>query len=219
MSDQSNNVEIWKSLYAQGKNDLKYPNDVLVRLGSRMFERKNDCRILDFGFGTGANLLHFARQGFVVSGVEISEHAVEITKTRIREGNLKYDKILCINPNVKLPFDDNYFDIVIIWQVLCYNDWESALKTLRDLDRVLKAGGLFVCATTAPGDISHSNSENLGNGEYRSRVPGQEGCRLLIPEESQLPELFPSRSIDVGYLGYSFGGIEAKHWIITYRKE
>ena len=64
------NGGIWQALYAAGKGDLRYPNDVLVRLGARLFNRERDRRILDFGFGTGANLLHFAGLGYEVHGVE-----------------------------------------------------------------------------------------------------------------------------------------------------
>ena len=58
------------------------------------------------------------------------------------------------------------------------------------IKRVTKPGGLIIVATAAPGDISQVETEPLGNGVYRSRVPGQEGCVLLIPDMQALSELF-----------------------------
>lgn len=213
----SNNEEVWKRLYAEGKNDLRYPNDVLVRCCHRYLDVTSDRKVLDYGFGTGANTLHLAQFGFEMSGVEISEHAVAKARARLDERGLAAD-LRGITPGTQLPWPDSYFDVVIAWQVLCYNDWNSWQAAVEELERVLRPGGIFICATTAPGDISHSMSDALGDGLYRSGVPGQEGCILVIPEEDQLGRCFPGRTLELGELGYRFGAIAARHWLVVYRK-
>ena len=40
MDQVNRNIENWQALYAEGKNDLIYPNDVLVRIGARLFNSK-----------------------------------------------------------------------------------------------------------------------------------------------------------------------------------
>lgn len=216
MRDSSANANVWKRLYAEGKNDLRYPNDVFVRLAYRYLD-SSVHKVLDYGCGTGANLIHLAQRGFNLSGAEISEHALETTRGRLDQLGLNAD-LRCVSPGVALPWASESFDAVIAWQVLCYNDWRSWNIAAGELDRLLRQGGVFICATTAPGDISQTMAESLGDGLYRSNVPGQEGCLILIPSEEQLGRCFPGKQIEVGELGYRFSGIVARHWIVIYKK-
>jgi SAM-dependent methyltransferase len=218
VTDQADraNSGVWQRLYAEGKNDLRYPNDVLVRLGARMLINGQDRRILDFGFGTGANLLHFAAQGFETCGVEISEHAVARTRERLRAAALSGDLHL-IGAGQRLPWMDCVFDVVYAWQVLYYNSRDGWKSTVGELERVIRKGGLVVIATAAPGDISQVQAEPLGHCMYRSRVQGQEGCILTIPDRDALAELFSGRQLEIGEFGFQFGGITSRHWVITYR--
>jgi SAM-dependent methyltransferase len=211
------NAGVWRRLYAEGGNDLRYPSDVLVRLGARLLSNTRDRRVLDFGFGTGANLLHFAGQGFDVHGVEISEHALARARERLQAAGLSGDLQL-IRVGQRLPYADSYFDVVYAWQVLYYNDLDGWASTVGELERVTKRGGLIIIATAAPGDISQVEAEPLGSDVYRSKVRGQEGCVLVIPDRQALGALFPDRQIEIGEFGYRFAGTTARYWIITYRK-
>ncbi len=154
------NPDVWRRLYAEGKNDLRYPNDVLVRLGSRLFSKKHDRRLLDFGFGTGANLLHFASQGFEIHGVEISEHALARARERLLAASLSCDLHL-IEVGQRLPFPDGFFDVVYAWQMLYYNNRDGWMSTVGELERVTRKDGLVIIATAAPGDISQVEAEPL----------------------------------------------------------
>lgn len=210
------NAEIWRKLYEDGRNDLLYPNDVFVRC-CRKFMIPTDRRVLDYGFGTGANLLHLARSGYQVSGTEISEYACDKTLAKLQAHGLEAELKL-MEPGAKLPWSDGYFDVVVSWQVLYYNDIASWHSVLADLERVLRPGGLCLVATAAPGDISHLHSDRQPDGTYLSRVPSQEGCVLVIPTEQELLSLFPGQSIEIGEMGYRLGEVVSRHWVVAYRK-
>lgn len=216
-ADQANSA-VWQRLYAQGKNDLQYPNDVLVRLAARLLRKGQDRRILDFGFGTGANLAHFASQGFEMHGVDISGHALARTQERLRIAGLSAD-VRVIDIGQRLPYPDGFFDVAYSWQVVYYNNRDGWRSTISELERVIKQGGLVVVATAAPGDISQVQAQSLGDHMYRSQVPDQEGCILTIPDKDALPEFFPGRSIDIGEFGFRIGATTSRYWIITYKMQ
>ena len=140
------------------------------------------------------------------------------TKLRLNEKGL-IAELHCIEPGLPLPWASDYFDAVIAWQVLYYNDWDSWRAVFHELDRVLRPGGVFICATAAPGDISQIIAEPLGGGLYRSSVPGQEGCILAIPDEIGIAECFAVRTIELGEFSYRLGEIVTRHWIVIYRKD
>lgn len=210
------NGGIWQALYAAGKGDLRYPNDVLVRLGARLFNRERDRRILDFGFGTGANLLHFAGLGYEVHGVEISEHATARTRQRLHAARLRAGLHL-IGAEDPLPFEGGYFDVVYAWQVLYYSDGDTWQRKVKEMERVTRRGGLILVATAAPGDVSQVEAEPLGDFVYRSTVAGQEGCILTIPEREALQQFFPGRQLEIGEFGLQYAATRSRHWVITYR--
>ncbi len=210
------NSRVWRALYAAGKNDLRYPNDALVRLSAQLFDRERDRRILDFGFGTGANLLHFAGEGYEVHGVEISEHATARTRQRLQDAGLCADLRL-IGAEDPLPFESGYFDVVYAWQVLYYSDGDTWQRKVKEMERVTRSGGLILVATAAPGDVSQLQAEPLGDFAYRSTVAGQEGCVVTIPEREALQQFFPGRQLEIGEFGLQYGVTRSRHWVITYR--
>jgi SAM-dependent methyltransferase len=210
------NASIWDEVYANGGGDMHYPNDVLVRLAARLAGDRRDMRILDYGFGTGANLVHFAKQGHQVSGVEVSGHALSRTRERLRAVGLSADLHL-IRPGDSLPFDNAAFDLVYAWQVIYYNDREGWSSTVRELERVTRPEGRILVATAAPGDVSELQGEPLGNFMYRSRVAGQQGCIVTVPDKHTLASMFPGQVLEVGEFSFRFGPITSQHWIVSYR--
>jgi SAM-dependent methyltransferase len=209
------NAAVWRRIYAEGKGDLRYPSDVLVRVAARLLDPARDRRILDFGFGTGANLLHFAMRGFEAHGLEISEHALGVASQRFAAAGMSADLRL-IEPGAALPYPEGYFDVTYAWQVLYYANLATWFATIERIDRAIRPGGRVLLAIAAPGDVSRRHAVPLGDSTYRSTVPGQEGCILIIPDRDDLPRLLPDRELEIGEFGFSWGCARSHHWIITY---
>jgi SAM-dependent methyltransferase len=148
--------------------------------------------------------------------VEISEHAVARAQERFDAAGLPSDLRL-ISAGQPLPYADSLFDVTYAWQVLYYGDRQRWASTVGELERVTTRGGLIILATAAPGDISQVEAEPLGNHMYRSKVAGQEGCVLTIPDRQEISQLLPGRQLEIGEFGFRFGTTTARYWIITYR--
>lgn len=221
---RNENANIWRLLYEKGSNDIRIPNDVFVRIASRYLHRDTDLRVCDVGMGTGANLLHLARrqrangqQFHECVGLEISSEAILIAQERF-ENEGSQASFLLIDPNESLPFPTEQFDVVISCLVLYYNDANSFQNSVDELNRILAPGGLLICATAAPGDISSRLSEQIGVDTYKSLVKGQEGAILFIPPKERLSDIFMKEDAEIGQFNFEFGGVESRHWIVLYRK-
>lgn len=118
--------------YEQGFRDARLDADfdkVIARLLNA-----GSGRLLDVGCGTGRFASVMARQGWVVTGVDISEDMLRLARER------ELDVVRA--DAARLPFDDDAFDAVIsMWTHTDIDDFGASVREVR---RVLKHGGPFV---------------------------------------------------------------------------
>ncbi len=88
--------------------------------------------ILDLGCGTG-RLLNFAK-----NGVDFSKNMLEQAKEKYPNHNLIQSDISA------LPFEDGNFNVVYSMHVFMHLDMKTIEKTLAEVHRILKDGGIFI---------------------------------------------------------------------------
>ena len=100
---------------------------------------KKDSRILDYGCGYGQSMNEFGRQGYTnLYGIDFSEQMIQRGKKENPHLNLVK------NDGRHIPFEDNYFDAVILFAVLtCIAITDDQLQLIDEIKRVLKAGGIL----------------------------------------------------------------------------
>lgn len=216
MNTRDRNINVWSGIYNQAAGMMSYPNENLVRISHRLLDVEKHSKLLEYGFGSGADFLHFCSKGFKVTGVEISQSAIDQLNEKLN--TLSIDSDLYLISDGKLPFPDESFDAVVAWQVLYYNDWSGFRIAMQEINRVLRKGGIFLGTMGAIGDFSHTHSRSLGDSLYESTVPGQEGAVVIILDEDQLQDCFPGERLRTGHYSHSFGDRHGKHWVVSYEK-
>ena len=134
----------WEYLYSQGKNLNKYPYGELVSVFSNslqyMDNRPNS--ILEVGCGAGNNLWFLGECGFNVFGIDCSKTAVEKAKQACQlrgvDAHIRHAYFEC------LPFDDSSMDMVIDRESLAHGTTDAIEKSLQEVKRVLRPGGMFI---------------------------------------------------------------------------
>jgi SAM-dependent methyltransferase len=94
-------------------------------------------RVLDVGCGAGTDLLRFARGGAIVTGVDVSESAIELARANFGQQGIDAD--LRVADGECLPFADETFDVVFAHGVVQYTPDSRAL--VGECRRVLRSGG------------------------------------------------------------------------------
>jgi ubiquinone/menaquinone biosynthesis C-methylase UbiE len=94
-------------------------------------------RLLEIGVGLGTDFIRFARAGAIATGVDLTEHAVELVKRRLALEGLQAEVRTADAEN--LPFDDGSFDRVYSWGVLHHTP--DSTKAISEAVRVLAPGG------------------------------------------------------------------------------
>lgn len=213
-----NNQNIWEKIYAQNQDILKYPCEDLVVAFYRSVSGKNlqQMNCLDIGFGSGNNLEFLANTGLSCYGVEISQSAIDITSHRLKKLNLKAN--LDLSKGNILPYSDQFFDLVIAWHVLSYNDEESLSTSINEIIRVLKPGGRFLAAISTYDQVMVTRSEKIREGIFRFKQnsSNQDGVVVLAAKTKEdAQNLFKQfDNLDVGYSEITFKGITNAHWLI-----
>ncbi len=136
--------EYWEKKYLDG-HAQGYPWDMVVSFLMRaprvLSKNKADIKILELGCGTGANLWCAAREGFEVTGIDISQVAVRNAEARFEADALNGTFLQAqFSP---LPFDDESFDLVIDRASTACVDYAEMTNAIAEVHRVLKSEGLL----------------------------------------------------------------------------
>jgi demethylmenaquinone methyltransferase/2-methoxy-6-polyprenyl-1,4-benzoquinol methylase len=101
---------------------------------------RNGSRILDVGTGTGKQAFAFAKKGYDVIGIDLSEAMLEVAKKKNKYENVKFEVADAVN----LPFVNNSFDVSCASFVLHDMPLTMREKALKEMVRVTKPKGMIV---------------------------------------------------------------------------
>jgi SAM-dependent methyltransferase len=158
---------VWEAKYSEGHAE-QYPWDAIVSFVFRNAPRdrpRNLVSILEVGCGTGSNLWFAAREGFSVAGIDGSKSAIEFARRRFSQEGLVAD--LRVADFTDLPFGDRTFDLVLDRGSLTCVGKSVLGKSVDEVRRVLKLGGLFYFN---PYSDRHSSSVAGKTGPDGTRV-------------------------------------------------
>ncbi len=94
--------------------------------------------VLDLGTGTGVLARQFAKQGSVVTGLDISENQIKMAEALAKKDSVNATFIVSDANQISLK--DRSFDVVTANQCWLYFD---KLKSIPEVKRLLKNGGIF----------------------------------------------------------------------------
>jgi ubiquinone/menaquinone biosynthesis C-methylase UbiE len=101
-------------------------------------------RILDLGCGTGRLCTYLTIKGFDTYGIDIDSNLIKLAKGETEKRCVQCN--FAVGEAESLPFRNGYFDICLATSVLEHvADWQM---TLKEVNRVLKPGGVFYIETT-----------------------------------------------------------------------
>jgi SAM-dependent methyltransferase len=212
------NRAVWEGLYATGHSVLRYPNDLFVTLVARRLDPAVQRSVLDFGCGSGSNLIHLAAAGFECAAVDTSPSALEIAGRRLEERGLGAQLHLMTD---RLPYGDASFDAVVAWQVLYYNDADGVTRALGEIERVLRPNGKLLATFIRANDMLLETARPIGPSTYvtGARPSSQAGAVVFVPQDrEQLARLFTGYAcVEIGHFEWNLGQTSS-HWLVWAEK-
>lgn len=143
-----NAFEFLKRVYRDGL--ARY----LVRIGAMGLAGRG--HVLDAGCGLGQWSFALAREGGLVTGVDVARERVAVCRLLAREAQCQNAAFVTASLE-RLPFPSDSFDGAISYSVLYFTDYGCAIA---EIGRVLRPGGVFYLSTNGIGrylyDIVHN---------------------------------------------------------------
>ncbi len=127
-------------MFERGIYNLSLPDRLVVNM-EELCKERGIKRVLDLGCGTGRHLVFFSERGYMVYGLDISRNALDSSKRLLEKGG--FPAYLLLGDMSDLPYKDESFDMVLGWRVIHLNTKSRILKTLLEVERVLKPSGIF----------------------------------------------------------------------------
>jgi 2-polyprenyl-3-methyl-5-hydroxy-6-metoxy-1,4-benzoquinol methylase len=137
----------WKALYGEGwmrsSPRLHARYDIPIRLLSSRLNLENSTG-LDVGCGDGVLLYKIRKLGGDIVGLDTSETGLQLAKEQLETRGVLSTRL--INSSCyEMPFDDGRFDYVTSVELI--EHLQDVNRFLREVRRILRPGGWFVCTT------------------------------------------------------------------------
>lgn len=142
----------WRSQFAKPTGALGWMVGYAMSIKNRersewvlsLLDLKPADRVLEIGFGSGADIARASRVAAFVAGVDHSEvmlrQASRRNRDAIRDGRVD----VRVGAAAQLPFPDAQFDCV--FAINSAQFWKDSVKTFMELRRVVKPGGRVLLA-------------------------------------------------------------------------
>ncbi|MEJ2250943.1 MAG: class I SAM-dependent methyltransferase [Candidatus Lokiarchaeota archaeon] len=140
------------------------------------------------GCGTGRHLVFLAQNGFEVYGFDSSPNALKLSNKWLNNLNLIAETSLQ-KMEEDFPFENNFFDAVISIQVIHHNKAELVKKTVKEIERVMKKGGILFITIPDFHNYSRKHKWKLKEIENRTYIP------LDGPEKGLIHHFFTKEEI------------------------
>ena len=136
-------VNAWNEIFARDGKVFTKPHEAMPGI-IQYLKANGASKVLDLGSGNGRHVVHLARNGFLVFGLDNAPEGLEITRRWLADEDVQAELRLQ-DMREKLPYEDAFFDAVVSVQVIHHADIATIRRIVEEVSRVLKAGGfLFV---------------------------------------------------------------------------
>ena len=207
-------VRRWDKAFEAG-SDKRFPSLDLVRLEKWFFEGKPG-RTLDYGCGSGANMIYLLESGYRVDGADSSSEALLLVERKLGERpdiRLRTALKHIVADAVSLPFDDETFDNIICFSVLSLLGTRVRVDLLlREFQRVLRRGAKMIVDVNGPPSDFAKKGPRVDEETYEySETPGEPPILSYCPsnEERFQALLEPYFKVeDMGFIAHKYMGRE-----------
>lgn len=146
-----------------------------------LFKEYGIRKVLIPGFGYGRNAGIFIDNGFDITGIEISQTAIDLAKKHFGEGLKVYHGSVS-----DMPFDEDLYDGIFCYALIHLLDERSRKKLIADCYNQLKPDGYMVFITISKLDSRYQAGKEIG----KDLVETKHGITLFFYDSESVQKEF-----------------------------
>jgi len=131
----------WDKIFKKYGKFFTKPQEDIPKI-VKLFKERGVKRVLDLGCGSGRHMVYLVKHDFEVYGIDISPQGIKIAREWLKKEKLKAN-LKVGDVYKKLPYQNDFFDAIISTQALHHNKIENIRKLIKEIERILKPGGLI----------------------------------------------------------------------------
>lgn len=169
--------------------DIDEPADHVVDFVKTLKEKARS--ILDVGCGAGRDSFFLAKEGFHLTGLDISSNALRLASERNRKE--KTQSMFVKGTFLYLPFSEGRFDAAFSSYSIENVSLEKIERALSEMKRVIKKGGLLLVTLHSPKHWRFGQGKEIAPNEFLTVVTsGSKKIELIIHffEKDEAERLF-----------------------------
>jgi SAM-dependent methyltransferase len=217
--DPENAAAFWDARYAQGLVYGTTPTSVALRL-VEVLRARGVRSILEAGCGSGRDALLYAREGFEVTGTEISENALRWVRERAAVEGLHLTLLRDDLAETALP--PGSFDAAIAIHVIHLHPAPVRQAMVNQLWRLTRDGGLIATANYSTNEAGFTTWDPAPEPNTRVSPRGKpihffdaDDLRALLPADRF--DLLTFEEVNLAEVPDS-GPVTHREWLVIARK-
>ncbi len=174
-------AEFWESSFVEKQTMWGFEPSESALAARDLFQEKQLQRILVPGMGYGRNAQLFRENGMDVTGIEISQTAINLAKNHYGESiNIHHGSV------TDMPYDAVLYDGIFCHALIHLLNQQERSKLLDDCYKQLRPGGYMVFSAVS------TRSPNYGTGRQvsRSRFEIMEGVKMFFYDTDSVKQAF-----------------------------
>jgi hypothetical protein len=160
----------WDKKYTENRHISIWPWSDLISLTSGLLPPEINFKVLEIGFGMGANIPFFLSKGVKYYGIEGSKTAFDMVAKKFPE----LEKDLILGDFVKNKNYPQVFDMVVDRSSMTHNTSEAICEGLLNLNRVMKPNAKYIGIDWFSSD--HSDFVKGVNVDANTKVFNENSC-------------------------------------------
>lgn len=210
----------WEKVYERELETYRWSPSIVMKDFSTTLKKTHAKNVLDLGCGIGRNAIPLAKEGYFVTGVDISYLALQVAAKKIKVEGIK-NIIVLHNDITSLPFPSDHFDAVFSINVIHHARIKEIHQIVKEMRRVLCKNGVGMVTVTSDKDYKYGKGRKIEKNTYElfEGSHGEVGIPHHFFDESEVKSLFKNFKItNMIHLEEMVGGGQNCHWYITFSK-
>lgn len=166
------------------------------------WKRQGKKEFLDIGCGLGRHSIQFAKEGFKVTSIDLSQEAIDNARKWAQDEKL--DIRFLHSDMMDIPYEDNSFDCILCRNVISHTDTEGIETIINKIYNLLKINGECFLTLGSKNASTYKDPKNIivdENTKLRMDEGPEKGVPHFYADMNIIPRLFKKFKIE--YLAQS----------------